>query len=140
MESREPLFLYKETRLNLEPLPCATVHLHLRASHASHRSEAKDRTPENDATYRVKGLATSSAIFYRHHGGFPKAFLWRILDGGHTLSVQPADVCRPEQSVDAPLTLHIHFASPLKPNCIALADPKSSDALKIFAIDESNHL
>ncbi|KAL5888632.1 hypothetical protein ACKVWC_003889 [Pyricularia oryzae] len=140
MDSREPLFLYKETRLNLEPFPCATVHLHLRASHASQRSDTNGRASENDPTYRLKGLASSSAIFYRKHGGFPRAFLWRVLDSGYTLSVQPVDVCRPEQAADAPLTLHIHFPSPLKPNCIALADSKNSDALNVFAIDESNNL
>lgn len=141
MDSREPLFLYKETRLNLEPLPCATVHLHLQApSHASHRSETNGRALENDATYRLKGLANSSAVFYGRHGGYPRAFLWRLLDGARTLSVQAVDVYRPEQSVDAPLTLHINFPSPIKSNCLALADTKNSDSLNIFAIDESNYL
>ncbi|KAL8362011.1 hypothetical protein RB601_007695 [Gaeumannomyces tritici] len=141
MDSREPLFVYKETRLNLEPSLSTTVHIHLKSSNgAGHSSRSNGRSSEDERAYRVKGLASASAVFYRQHHSSPRAFLWRILDGGRILSLQAADIHRQEKVVDAPLTVHVHFPSPLKPNCVAFADPKNLDALSIFAFDESNNL
>lgn len=141
MDSREPLFLYKETRLNLEPSPSTTVDIHLKSCcGGSYSSRSNGRSSEDERAYRVKGLASASAVFYRRHHSSPRAFLWRIQDGGRILSLQAADLCRQEKAADAPLTVNIHFPCSLKPNCVALADPKNLDALNIFAFDESNNL
>ncbi|EPE06288.1 dna repair protein rad51 [Ophiostoma piceae UAMH 11346] len=107
---------------------------------------------EEERIYRNKNLSTESGIFHRRHHDAPRSFLWRVLEGGHVISIRAVDVARSEgslassvsssssSSTDAPLTLYLHFPKPVRPGCIALADPPQHDALSIFVLDESFYL
>ncbi len=147
MDLRESLYLYKETRVNLEPpSPAAVVNLRLPSSDGGRRvvtaktngsSTGSDNFAEEERAYRVKNLATSSSIFHRKYHGSPRSFLWRILDRGNILSIRAVDLCKDENAPDANLILHIHFPKPVRPSCVAFADPAQHDALCLFALDES---
>ncbi len=145
MDPRESLHLFKETRVNLEPSsPATVVHIRLPSDDSGRRlisskSNARggDNFAEEERTYRVKNLATSSSVYHRKHHDSPRSFLWRILERGDVLSIRAVDLCKPEHAPDANLILHIHFPKPIRSSCIAFADPESHDALCVFALDES---
>lgn len=119
----------------------------LSSSFASIASNSGDNNTftEEERFYRAKNLASESGIYHRRHHDAPRSFLWRVLEGGHVLSIRAIDVAKhqpdsPTSTPDAPLTLYLHFPKPVRPGCIALADPQQHDALAVFVLDESFYL
>lgn len=137
---------HKETRVNLEPASAASL-VQIRIPSPSNgrsrdrdRRIASDRLVDDESTYRSKNLATAAALYHRKHHHSPRSFLWRLLEDGHILSIRAADICKKSNADDANLVLHLRFPSPIRPSCIALADPVDHDALSIFVLDQSNYL
>ncbi|CAK7564017.1 MAG: hypothetical protein SEPTF4163_001900 [Sporothrix epigloea] len=106
---------------------------------------------DEERIFRAKNLASESGIYHRRHHDTPRSFLWRILEGGHVLSICAVDVTKhqndgsanrnpPLSPPDAPLTLYLHFSKPVRPGCIALVDPPNHDVLAVFVLDESFYL
>ncbi|KJR81719.1 nuclear pore complex protein Nup160 [Sporothrix schenckii 1099-18] len=100
---------------------------------------------DEERFYRAKNLASESGIYHRRHHDAPRSFLWRVLEGGYVLSIRAIDVAKhqpesPSSAPDAPLILYLHFPKPVRPGCIALADPQQHDALAVFVLDESFYL
>ncbi|KAK6189195.1 RecA recombinase Rhp51 [Pestalotiopsis sp. IQ-011] len=140
MASRDPLYLHKETRLNLEPSsPALVVDLKLSAG-GSRGTKRPNGGDEPDKLFRQKNCATASSIYHRQHHAEPKSFLWRILDGNTVLSIRCIDVCKTKKAPDASLVLNLRFSQPIRPSCVVLSDPRDHDALSVFVIDESNQL
>ncbi|TQV95777.1 DNA repair protein rad51 [Cordyceps javanica] len=143
MDSSDTQLLFKETRLNLEP-PAAASIVTIRVpslSGGSSRSNTKtDGAAEDETAFRRKNLASATSIYHRQHHDTPRNFLWRVLEDGFLLSVRAADVCCHSRAADAPLVLNFHFAVPIQPGCVALADPQEHDALCLFVLDTSSHL
>ncbi|KAI0478698.1 nucleoporin Nup120/160-domain-containing protein [Xylariaceae sp. FL0804] len=134
MASREPSFFYKETRLNLEPSSAAFV-----VDVKLPSPETRRTKPDNNA-FRTRNCATESGVYHRVHHNFPKSFLWRVLGGGRILSLRTLDVCKPAKASDTNLILNFHFQNPIKPACVALADPPDHNALSVFVLDAENQL
>ncbi|CAK7198645.1 hypothetical protein SEUCBS139899_001309 [Sporothrix eucalyptigena] len=108
-------------------------------------SDNNNTFTEEERFYRAKNLASESGIYHRRHHDAPRSFLWRVLEGGHVLSIRAVDVAKhqsdsPASTPDAPLTLYLHFTKPVRPGCIALADPSQHDVLSVFVLDESFYL
>ncbi|CAG9939154.1 unnamed protein product [Clonostachys rosea f. rosea IK726] len=137
MDSGEMQYLFKETRLNLEPPSSSVVTVRLPGSDRGQR-KANDLSPEDETTFRSKNLASSSSIYHRQFHTSPRSFLWRVLEGGKILSVRAVDVCQNKE--DALLVLNFHFATPIQPNCVAFSDPQEHDALCFFVLDQSYQL
>ncbi|CAK7271943.1 hypothetical protein SEPCBS119000_004865 [Sporothrix epigloea] len=106
---------------------------------------------EEERIFRAKNLASESGIYHRRHHDAPRSFLWRILEGGHVLSIRAVDVARYQHDgsskshsspspPDASLTLYLHFHKPVRPGCIALTDPPHHNSLAVFVLDESFYL
>ena len=149
MTSREMQYLYKETRLDLDPSsPTSVVQVRVapltavaRLGSAIRSSiSGKGGVDEFESEWQGKHLASASSVFTRKHHGTPRTILWRVLDNGSVLSLQAADVCKNQKDSDAPLILHLQFPAPIRPTCVDFADPEDHDALYIFAIDQSNQL
>ena len=144
MDSGETQYLFKETRLNLEPPTSAAVVTIRVPSNASNsrgqRKIAQDAAGEEEVVFRLKNLATNSAVYYRRWHDTPRGYLWRVLDDGLLLSIRSVDVCRKDKTSDTPLVLNFHFSVPIQPGCVALADPKEHDALCVFVLDQANQL
>ncbi|KAK0737640.1 nucleoporin Nup120/160-domain-containing protein [Apiosordaria backusii] len=141
MTSRNFEILYKEARLNLEPAsPSSVIQLRVAPQSAYGRSSSSRTSTDDEKGYRSKSLATASSIYYRKHHTSPRAFLWRVLENGTVLSIRAADVCKQQQVVDAPLILNLRFPSTIHNSCIGFADPKDTDALCVFVVDQSNQL
>ncbi|KAM3445165.1 hypothetical protein NHJ13734_000689 [Beauveria thailandica] len=149
MDSGDAQFLFKETRLNLEP-PAAASIVTIRVPSLSGggggggssrpNSKNNDGAAEDETAFRRKNLASAASIHHRRWHDTPRNFLWRVLEDGHVLSVRAADVCRHGKAADAPLVLNFRFAVPIQPGCVALADPQEHDALCLFALDTSSRL
>ncbi|KAI5466737.1 nucleoporin Nup120/160-domain-containing protein [Mariannaea sp. PMI_226] len=144
MESSEIHYLFKETRLNLEP-PTSSSVVSIRVPALSNpgrsqQKNARDDSVEDETTFRFKNLATASSIYHRQWHDSPRSFLWRVLEDGTTLSIRAVDVCKKAQAADAPLVLNFHFAVPIKPGCVAFSDPEEHDSLCVFVLDQSNYL
>lgn len=146
MASRDPLYLHKETRLNLEP-PSSALLVDLKVPSATSQGRNQRRPNgtadgglEDEKTFRARNCATASSIYHRKHHSAPKSFLWRVLEGDTVLSIRCIDVCKTKKAPDTNLILNLRFPQPIRPSCVALADPKDHDALSIFVIDQANHL
>ncbi|KAF2866775.1 nucleoporin Nup120/160-domain-containing protein [Massariosphaeria phaeospora] len=143
--------LYKEARLNLEPaFPGSTVSFTLPASTTStfgprtrpNRTIVKEGdTDQDEDAFAKRHLASDGSIFFRRHHGYPRSFLWRILDSRKTLEIQASDIEQdPVSDCEANLTLQLHFTSPIRPFCVAFAEPQDRNALTVFVITTANEL
>lgn len=146
MESGECAYLFKETRLNLEPSSSALVaniRVPAPSSNArAHRRGARSYGKELDeeTLFALNNLSPASSIYQRQWSASPSNFLWRVLEDGSVLSVRAVDVCKPQKDLDAPLVLNFKFSIPILSSCVALTDPPDHDALFIYVIDQSNHI
>lgn len=143
--------LYKEARLNIEPaFPGSTILFNLPAEGTStfgSRTVAK-RTIlteqfqyQDDDAFAKRHLASDGSMFFRRHHEYPRSFLWRVLDGRKTLEIQSVDLDQDvNHKYEANLTLLLRFASPIRPFCVAFAEPEDRDALTLFAITTTNEL
>lgn len=145
MDSGEIQYLFKETRLNLEPPSSASV-VSIRVpskngSGRSHRRTANDSSSTEDETsFRLKNLAVASSIYHRLWHDTPRSFHWRVLEEGTVLSIRAADVCKKDKALDTPLVLNFIFATPIQSGCVAFADPEEHDALCVHVLDQSSQL
>lgn len=142
MDSGEIRYLYKETRLNLESTSAASQITIRVPSHGgrNQRKVANDTTTEDETTFRTKNLAASSSIYHRKWHDAPRSFLWRLLDNGAILSIRAVDIYKRVQADDCCLVLNFHFQTPIKPGCVALADPEEHDALCVHILDQASQL
>lgn len=143
--------LYKEARLNIEPaFPGSTIAITLPAKDTStfgSRTNAKrtvineqSRFQDEDA-FAKRHLASDGSMFFRRHHDYPRSFLWRMLDSRKTLEIQSVDLDQDSNhKLEANLTILLHFAAPIRPFCIAFAEPEDRDALTVFAITSANEL
>lgn len=143
--------LYKEARLNIEPaFPGSTIAFTLPASSLStfgSRTIAKREVrPENYAdqdeeAFTRRHLGSDGSLYFRRHHGYPRSFLWRVLDNKKVLEIQSVDLDHEAgHRFEANLTLLLRFPSPVRPFCVAFADSADRDALTVFAITTSNDL
>lgn len=144
MDSGETQYLFKETRLNLEPpAPASVVTIRVPSKAASGRGQrrlAHDLSAEDETTFRLKNLAVTSSVYHRKWHDTPRSFLWRVLDDGTLLSIRAVDICKKDKAPDAPLVLNFNFAVPIQQGCVAFADPEEHDALCVFVLDQASQL
>lgn len=142
MASRDPLYLHKETRLNLEPAsPALVVDLKLSTSSGNGRGTKRSIGGDDDEKlFRTRNCASASSVYHRKHHAEPKSFLWRVLDGNTLLSIRCIDVCKTKKAPDANLVLNLRFSQAIRPSCVVLSDPRDHDALSVFVIDLNNQL
>ncbi|PHH90928.1 hypothetical protein CDD83_2227 [Cordyceps sp. RAO-2017] len=146
MDSGETQYLFKETRLNLEPpSPASVVGIRVPSKAGGFRGQpgllGHDSCPEDETTFRLKNLAAASSVYHRRWHDTPRSFLWRVLEEGRVLSIRAVDVCRRDNKApDAPLVLNFNFTLPIQPGCVAFADPEEHDALCVFVLDQASQL
>lgn len=143
--------LYKEARLNIEPaFPGSTISFTLPAENTStfgsrtqpKRSIVTDNyNSQDEDVFAKRHLASDGSMFFRRHHQYPRSFLWRILDNRKVLEIQSVDLDQDaNHNFEANLTLLLHFSSPIRPFCVALAEPEDRDAVTVFAITTANEL
>ncbi|KAH8731234.1 nucleoporin Nup120/160-domain-containing protein [Phaeosphaeriaceae sp. PMI808] len=143
--------LYKEARVNIEPaFPGSTIAFTLPASSLSTfgtRTVAKrtviqeQYTDQDEDAFTRRHLATDGSIFFRQRHAYPRSFLWRVLDNRKMLEIQSADLDHStDDKYEANHTLLFQFPSPIRPFCVAFAEPSDRDALTVFAITTANDL
>jgi hypothetical protein len=143
--------LYKEARLNIEPaFPASTISFTLPAHSTSTfgtRTTAKraviteQYADQDEEAFTRRHLATDGSLFFRRHHEYPRTFLWRVLDNRKILEIQAADLDHDSShGFEANLTLLLKFPSPIRPFCVAFAEPNDRDALTVFAITTANEL
>ncbi len=146
MEKKNPVFGFKETRLNLAcPRKGSSVNIRLPAEGTLSSSRvlrkkyeiAEVPIAEDEKHFRLRQLATSSSIYYRKHHKSPRSILWRILEDGKVLALRVVDISKQPDAVEANLTLRFIFPSAIRSSCVALADPKEHDVLNVFVLLES---
>jgi nuclear pore complex protein Nup160 len=150
METANPFYAYKETRLDLDPTTQGSIIAIRLPAHGStsHSSRASQKRPhiaepsiaQDERTFRERHLATAASIYYRIHHKSPRSFLWRILEDGKVLSIRAVDVSKQANTADASLTLHLRFPEAVMPGCIAFSDSKEHDVLSVFVLTESKLL
>ena len=145
-----PLCVYKETRVDLEPLcPSSIVHIQLPTLSVFDRSSqtAKRRTltalprTENEESFSERHLAIASSIYFRKSKRYPRSFLWRILENNQVLEIRSVDLSKSEQEhQDAIVTLRLGLPSAIIQGGVALADPEEGDSLNVFVLTKGNEL
>ncbi|QSZ28898.1 hypothetical protein DSL72_003404 [Monilinia vaccinii-corymbosi] len=139
---------YKEIRLNLDsPIHNSTIAIRLPAhgtpaprigQRRSHGTELP--IAEDERAFKQRHLATAGSIYHRTHDGFPRSYLWRVLEVGRVLSVQVVDVLKEQNTTDAHLTLRLQLPSAIKSGCVAFADCKEHVYVSAFILTETHHL
>ncbi|QPC66902.1 hypothetical protein HYE67_009133 [Fusarium culmorum] len=144
MDSGDTQYVFKETRVNLDPPTTSsvvTIRVPSNSIHGrSHRKAAGENSSEDETSFRVKNLASSSSIYHRIWHDTPRSFLWRILEDGTLLSIRAVDVCKKSQAADFPLFLNFHFSVPIQPGCVAFSDHEEHDSLCVFVLDQAYQL
>ncbi|KAI4687498.1 uncharacterized protein J4E88_003087 [Alternaria novae-zelandiae] len=141
--------LYKEARLNIEPAyPGSTIAFSI-PSHSpfSTRSSVKrsviteSYADKDEEDFTRRHLATDGSMYFRQHHAYPRSFLWRVLDNRKMLEIQATDFDHDyTDKLEANLTLLFQFPAPIRPFCVAFAEPADRDALTVFAITTGNEL
>lgn len=145
MDSGETHYLFKETRLNLEPpAPGSVVTIRVPSGASSSRTSQKalrDSPGDHETIFRRQNLANAAGIYHRQYHTSPRSFLWRVLDDGGLLSIRVVDVCKKDvKTPDALLVLNLQFSTPIQPGCVALSDPQEHDALYVYVLDQACQL
>lgn len=144
MDQGDTEYLFKETRVNLDP-PTSSSVVTIRVPSNSiqsrnYRKPARENTAEDETTFRTKNLATASSVYHRTWHDTPRSFLWRVLEDGTLLSIRAVDVCKKTQATDSPLVLNFHFSVPIQPGCVTFSDPEEHDSLCVFVLDQAYQL
>lgn len=141
MDSGEIQYLFKETRLNLEP-PSQSSFVTIRVpSGSGSRGRSKpSHDVEDETTFRLKNLATAASIYRRKWHDSPRSFLWRVLEDGTLLSIRAVDVGKKDKAADASLIINFHFTVPIQQGCVVFSDPEEHDALCVHVLDQSCYL
>lgn len=148
MATKNPSYIYKETRLNLDSaISGSTViirlptHGSLLSRNAPKRPHIAEPAPaEDENAFKLRYLATAGSVYHRRLHNSPKSFLWRTLEDNKVLAIRAVDLCKKETAPDANITLRLQFPSPIRPSCIAFAESKHHDVLLVYAMTASGHL
>lgn len=138
-------YLFTEARLNIEPtFPGSTLHLPTHSASlisARKRPRFGDDAERDEEAFSRKHIATESSIFFRRTSRAPRSFLWRVLDDRRQLDIQCVDLVQARKATqESVLTYVLTFASPIRLNGIAFADPDEHDALEVFVLTTANEL
>ncbi|KAJ4367695.1 hypothetical protein N0V83_007280 [Neocucurbitaria cava] len=139
------------SRLNVETAyPGSTIAFTLPASSLgtfASRSNVKrtviteQHVDQDEEAFTRRHLATDGSIYFRQHHEYPRSFLARVLDNRKMLEIQAVDLDHDyNDKFEANLTLLLQFPSPIRPFCVAFAEPTDRDALTVFAITTANEL
>ncbi|RMZ69092.1 nucleoporin [Pyrenophora seminiperda CCB06] len=141
--------LYKEARLNIDSaFPGSTIAFNVPASSpfggrpSVKRSVITEHHVDKDENaFTRRHLATDGSMHFRRHHGYPRSFLWRVLDNRKMLEIQTVDLDHDfTDKFEANLTILFQFPAPIRPFCVAFAEPADRDALTVFAITTANEL
>ncbi|KAH9865383.1 hypothetical protein J1614_008966 [Plenodomus biglobosus] len=143
--------LYREARLNIEPaFPNSTIAFTLPSGALSTFSSrvtvkrtvvTEQYADQDEDAFTRRHLATDGSMVFRQYHQYPRSFLWRVLDNRKMLEIQAVDLDHDSgDKFEANLTLLLQFPSPLRPFCVAFAEPTDRDALTVFAITTANEL
>lgn len=143
-------YLFKETRLNLEPKrPESRITITLPSHNSSllsrpqgKRIVSPDSSVEFDEnSFARKHLAADAGIFFRKLHRNPRNFLWRLLDERKILEVRSVDLSQDKQTKnEASLIVSFQFPSAIKPFGLCIAEPLDRDGIDIFALTTSLEL
>ncbi|KAI9886438.1 MAG: hypothetical protein M1823_001756 [Watsoniomyces obsoletus] len=154
MDDRPPQYLFKETRVDLEPdTPTSVVVVPLpgqdRLAALSSRilprrqqSTAHAASIAEDETTFVKDhLASAASLFFRQNDVYPRSVLWRVLSARRTLAVRFVDFTRdPKDEPEAPLELRFVFSDTIRPAAVSIAEDEATETLVVFVLTTSNDL
>ncbi|KAF4549529.1 Nucleoporin Nup120/160-like protein [Elsinoe fawcettii] len=137
--------LFTETRLNVQPTSSSsTFHISTESSSlfSSRKRLRNDVGPAvDDEEFFRRHLASETSIYFRSQEKVPRSILWRVLEEAKVLELQCVDLIQDQRATsESLLTFRLSFASPIRPNGVALADSRSHDALEVFVLTTSNEL
>ncbi len=152
MDSKAPvssLALFKETRVDLEPLtPGSVIQIQIPSTSAfTVRPRQQRRILKNTTGYRDENsftkccIATTGSLFFGKSKRHPRSFLWRVLQEGKVLELRSIDLSKSSSETrEASYIIQLCFLAGLKHGGIALADSEDQDALNVFALTRGNEL
>ncbi|KAL8843428.1 MAG: hypothetical protein Q9176_002041 [Flavoplaca citrina] len=150
METHVPsasLHAFVEARTDLEALSRdSLVRIRLSASRGSHsRPQVLSNTADsvlcnNEETFGRSYLASASSIYYSKSKGYPRSFLWRVLENNKVLEIRSNDLRRPGNlKADATIILQLLFPSAIRKGGVAWADD-GGETVSVFALTKTNDL
>ena len=151
MEAQPPtssLCLHRDVSVSLEPLTSSSIILFRFQSTGGWNGSARvvrkiySTLPScsTEDAFRRRHIATSSAIFFRSSGNFPRCILWRVLGDGCTLELRAVDLRKDvSEKKEAPFILKLQFTSLIRSNGVALA-AGDDQVISLFVVTEHNDL
>ena len=146
-------YLYRETRLNLDPTsPTATIRfnlpnqssfgrLGLRTAPKQSVNLTDEDIDQSEEAFANRHLASEVSIFFRRESSSPRCIFWRLLHGRQLLELQVVDLTlKKGQERNIKFTLNFHFPAAVRPFGIAFAELEDQDAFNVFALTAEKEL
>ncbi|RMZ89820.1 hypothetical protein DV736_g2949, partial [Chaetothyriales sp. CBS 134916] len=116
-----------------------------RANGSYKKSRSSGRAPGGDtkteAAFVAHYAASSANLYFRHNQIAPRCVLWRVVEDGRVLELQPAVLTRNDSDTkEAHLTLKFRFHDGLLPGCVSIADSTAEHDLHIFVATTDNEI
>ena len=152
MSSKAPvssLALFKETRIDLEPIaPGSVIQIHISSASAfTARPRQQRRIVKNTIGHRDESsftkccIATSGSFHFGKTESHPRSFIWRVLQEGKVLELRSIDLSKSSgETREASVIIQLWFPIGLKHGGVALADSEDRDILDVFALTKGNEL
>ncbi|KAL8794456.1 MAG: hypothetical protein Q9195_002929 [Heterodermia aff. obscurata] len=144
------LYLFKETRVDLEPdLVSSVIEFQVPSSAISFSRVSRPKRQilrtlpayKGEEAFSTSALASAGSIYFDRSDRYPRSFLWRLLEDNKVLEIRSVDLNKNDEEEDeASLILRFHFPATIRPGGIALADAEDQSNLNIFVLTISNEL
>lgn len=146
MAGKQPGFLFKQTRVNLdwsEKKSPITVEVVLpehpgraRKSLSLWKKEKTAFSPDDyEEKFKLSQYAQDASIYYRLANRFPRCILWRVLNDWQTLSISSVDFTRNESQADFSRTYLFKFPEAINEHgSVGFADAPDHDELVVYVL------
>ncbi|KAI5310294.1 hypothetical protein KEM55_008931, partial [Ascosphaera atra] len=144
---------YRETRVSTKPTTHANVvdiptssraNVQFRVGQANltqSEGDSFDDAMHDEDLFARRFAATQGNVYLRQRRIYPRAFAWRVVGDNKVLEIRSVDVTKSSQELnEASLVLRFHFAQPIIPDGVALADREDHEVLNVFVLTTERQL
>ncbi|KAI5800092.1 nucleoporin Nup120/160-domain-containing protein [Geopyxis carbonaria] len=143
MSETAPLYLYKQTRVNIDWSEKKTSSIDIAlpqhpgrvTKSLTLRAKSRQTVPlDSEEKFKYAQHADAASIYYRLNDRFPRCILWRVLEDWQILSLTSVDFTKPDSHPALDKTFRFLFPEPIQPGTVGFADAPGRDELVVYAL------
>ncbi|KAL4796378.1 nucleoporin Nup120/160-domain-containing protein [Aspergillus venezuelensis] len=143
--------IYKDTQVDLRPysqntlvnipIPTQTSSANKARFAISSFTGTDEPAAKDEDEFARRYVATQGSVYFRKRNVYPRAFLWRVVNGSKILEIQCVDLTKGGiENHEYNVTLRLDFQEEILPSGVALADSEEHEVLNVFVITASKEL